>query len=209
LPAAAFRLVVEEPRGWPWLLFAEVLASELDAASDERRLYDLGIVYERGPYIEDVRDVVTWFGDKAREGGSLIDAATVLINLELQNAFGPPGVPADYKRIVFVARQLGQLYRRLIKWSQDIRATRVDDDFKPVLNGLARFTEQGIRELGQWGADLKRGTMQALLETEHLEGTSGPKKEVNFTLNFVIDPELSQSVTNELDAAMRRRGYQM
>lgn len=209
LPAEAFQLVIEEPRGWEWLLFAVMLNFELDAAADQRRLYDLGIVYDRHASISSVESIPRWVADKANEAGALIDAASKLVNQELAEAFAPPGVRGDARRIVFVARQLGAFYRRLIDWAQDIRRTRVDSDFQPALESLARLTEDCIHELGDWGTSLLDGIKKALLETEALEGTPGEKKWVKFSLKFDVDAALAQSVIDQLNAAIRSRGYEV
>jgi hypothetical protein len=200
LRGPALKLVVERPDAWEPRLFSQVLADEIAKHADLRRDVDLGIAIGRGPRLKDGVEVGEWASTHFAEGLKIINLITTLINKELPEAMGPPGVPADLDRLIYVARKVGDQYRAFLDWILDCRRLNVDAEFRRLTELIANFARNAIHEVEQFSQQL-----QAQI-TGAIDGgiPDGESRTVELTLKLTM-PDTTDFRT-EMDRLMRTTG---
>jgi hypothetical protein len=183
LSGRSFRFALDRPEAWEYKLFASVLLDEVEAALDVRREYDQGIVLGAGEYLTDDH-FFTWVRLKFAEIIRMSRTAERLLNQSLQEAFRPAGVPGNVSEIVFVARQLGRVYREAMEWTRGVRRTHPEsDDLQELIDTLAGYSGEIVEKLAGWasqlGADIERS-----LEEARRSPPGSVRREVRFTLVF-------------------------
>lgn len=108
LSGSAFRLVIERPAYWEYLLFAKVLGSGLKELSDLKRDWQYCVAMGDGPILSRV-ELVQWFQGKNSEALRMMSNISVIIDRALPVAFGPPGVSGDAEAILHAAGSLGSM----------------------------------------------------------------------------------------------------
>jgi hypothetical protein len=197
LRGPALKLVVERPDTWEPRLFSQVLADEIAKHADLRRDVDLGIAIGRGPRLKDGVEVGEWASTHFAEGRKICDLITTLINKELPEAIGPPGVPADLDRLIYVARKVGDQYRAFLEWTLDCRRLNVDAEFRKLIKLVANFSGNAIPEIEQFSKQIQQEIAAAL------EGgiPKGEPRTISLTLKLTI-PDATD-FDNELDRLTR------
>jgi hypothetical protein len=146
LSPEAVRIALEEPDGWEYLLFFTALKDQVALRRDLRRQYELGIALGPGPFVEDAA-VTEWIQAQMSDISRISSAWEQLLNNEVAEGLGPPGVPGNKRQIVFAAKNLGAVYQRALEWTQHLRSTHVSDRFVPVLKELGRFSESIVTSI--------------------------------------------------------------
>jgi hypothetical protein len=194
LRGRSLRLALEKPGGWEYKLFAQALKDEIDDASELRLQQRLGLSFGVYQHLT-VEDIWTWKDLRMAELSGLLRASEIIINENLEKAFGPPGVPGDLELIGFCSKSLGQLYREAIEWSLRVRRVAVDERFLPVIEEMTNFSGDLIEKIGTLGP--------MILETiEELEGL--PKQGVRIERKIMISTHLPR-VDEALKALERFR----
>jgi hypothetical protein len=152
LSGTALILAVQKPFAWEHRLFSQTLADEITRASALKRDLDYGIALGRGVRLRDLRQLIEWIQTKMGEIISFVKSAEKIVNVALAKALGAPGEPGDLDEIVYVARRLGQVYRRLLEWSAEFRHVQAEEDFAVILSIVSRASQNAILELEGFSA---------------------------------------------------------
>lgn len=120
LAPEARRLATDQPPGWEYLLFPQVLQDEIDGLVELKQAYVRGVA--SGP-----REQVTsstfeaWADPQFKRLDRLVAEIEGAINVRLPPAFGALGEAGDAREIVAVARLIAARYREVIEWSLRVR----------------------------------------------------------------------------------------
>ncbi len=87
-----------------------MLSQEIDRAKQEKLDLRYGTALGPGQHFENF-EVFGWLRKKSGELGRLMTNMDKVVNVALQDALGPPGVPGDPEAIVYVGKKL-ILHRR-------------------------------------------------------------------------------------------------
>ncbi len=135
--AFAQQLVLDKPRGWEYLLTAELLRSKMLLI--KRRLSDIqsGSVYKRTTSMKGER-FLNWAQAKCNDLSSLVTLVTNTLNRDIPASWGQPGVAGDPLEIKRAVEQLIHACDEMLKREMEIR-------FVSVPKQLARlkFTMEG------------------------------------------------------------------
>lgn len=182
LRGAALKLVVETPDAWEPRLFSQLLADEIAKYANAKRDVDLGLAVGRGPRLRDAMQVADWTSTHFGEGLKIIDLITTLINKELPEAIGPPGVPADLDRLIYISRKVADQYRAFLEWTLDCRRVNVDDEFRKLTNLVAIFSRNAIQEIEQFSQQLQKEIAAALKDAR----PEGQPRTISLTLKLTL-----------------------
>lgn len=197
LSPRAFRLAVEEPKGWEWLLFAEVLADEVAALHTLRREYDLHLLY--GAEHVSVSEVADWAQTRLAEIMRFTESASKLLNESAMEAFGPSGTSGNAKEIVFVARQVARIYEESLRWAQRVRSVRPPGDvWEPLFDILATFSEDLIKKIEPLGPQM-REQVRAAIDASALRAPGDPP--ITIGLEITFEPPRSEELIAAMTAA--------
>jgi hypothetical protein len=135
----ALRLATEKPRGWEYLLFAQVMLDEIRKA--KRDLARGNTAPPEPSNINSMPEFLDWASSRVAEYQSLLSHVSE-VNMTNDNpAFGPPGQPGNISGIVSLSRKVGYLCQRAADLSQNIAETPLPLVFHDVARELQRFSE--------------------------------------------------------------------
>jgi hypothetical protein len=153
LSGRSLRLLMEKPPAWEHFFFASILEEELRKNADLKWdvKYALRTGATRNFSTSDIKhDALAtnnWILAKISNARSLVESVSNLMNIAIQEAFGPPGVAGDPEHIAYVARKLGLNHRRLLEWSADFNDVEVLPQFSRLLSLVASFSTDAIAQL--------------------------------------------------------------
>ena len=178
----------------PQELFAQALIDEIEEAKELRRQHALGLAYGVSEYIP-LADFESWSRPRLAEAERLAQAVSTLINETLQVAFGPPGKPGSVELIVFVARNVGKIYREAIEWSLRVRRSAGDERLAPVTNAMVDFTRDMIEKIESFGSDFLAQIDSAL---------AAPDTAKPITISMTLQIEVPHSTLEKFEEAIRQ-----
>jgi hypothetical protein len=159
LQGMPLRLTIERPPFWEYRLFAHSFAQEIERIKQGRWDLQYGIALGAGAAFRETSEVLTWVSKKIGEGRRISNVLAQIINVTLQEAFGPPGVSGDPVKIVYASQRLALAYRSTIEWALDARRVAVPDECKRLVEIVGTFLT-GITE------DIEAFSERVLRETE-------------------------------------------
>ncbi len=184
LQGMPLRLVIERPTAWEYRLFNHVLAQEISRLKRQRHDFTYGIAFGRSEHLADASEVYSWIGRKLAEGERLVDAVNPIVNVALQDALGPDGVPGDPEKLLYAAQRLAEMYRHAIEWAIDTRRVAVaDDEYKEIVRIVGTFLNNVITEVEVFSERILRETEEAIANNLNLRGE---KKVLDFTLTITL-----------------------
>ncbi|SRR6266446_2064072 len=190
------RLVIEHPPGWEYLLFLHQLTQNIGHVRQRR--FDLNYGIALGPVerLSEPSEVFSWISRRMAQAHRFIGAVDQIINVALQEAFGPRGIAGDPEKLVYVARTLSEIYRTAIEWAIECKRVEVDDEeYNEIVRLTGTLSDDMIREIENWSEKTLRETQEALANP------LGPNDEPR-TLNFTL--EIRAPATEELNKELER-----
>jgi hypothetical protein len=151
LRGETLRVALEQPPGWPFLLFAGGLKDSLAAHHRERRRHQLRIPFGLG---EDVDDPVRWIGARFQDALRLPGVLTEIVDNQFPLAIGSASTPPDAEKLVFLFESIAAVYKDALMWSNRVRTANIHEAFRPVLIPLARLLDDIIPQIEQFADDL-------------------------------------------------------
>jgi len=169
LSPEALRLATEQPLGWEYLLFPQVLQDEIDGCAELKDAYVRGTALSPPEHIS-TSAIRAWAQPRMKQLDRLVADIESAINVRLPPAFGEPGEAGDLREIVAVARLVGAGYGETIEWSLRIRCAVCPRDFEAVMDALAHFPDDVLAKVESAGRPLLRRAKDGI--TRALAGES-------------------------------------
>ena len=179
----SLRLALEKPDLWEYLLLFQVWQERVDRLSRDVENYHARFTI--GVSEDVVPDAAAdWLQTRMHELENLVDTFTRLINIEVPKAVGQQGEPGDVLRILWAARNFGEILQFALTWSQRVRCARVQAPFEEPARIVAEFTDDLVDQLCRFpGSNIER-----LGEAREAAPTGHPR-----TLEMILTIELSHS----------------
>ena len=143
----ALEILLTKPRGWEYLLFAQMLKDKVNSFRKER--FDLlyGVTYGKAIRISNLGELGRWMFSHMNEASRTIKSISKLTNEGIPVAFGAPGVAGDAKHIAYIASRLGDGYKKLIDWTLEFRNIDTEEDYEKVVELGSHITDNAIPEI--------------------------------------------------------------
>ena len=176
LSKKALKIATECPKLWEYRLFAQIIIDEVDA--HKNLLRQDWFTHGSRPDPVPFPALGLWAREKFEELHQIAKQLVALIELNHDDAFGPPGKPGDVTAIVTLSRKIGSFYRRIIEWMQTVQATPIDPQYANITRELVSFATGTTMGIERFGPDL-------LQQIENALGAppDGRPSEINATLN--------------------------
>ena len=192
LSAEAYGLATEQPPGWEYLLFPQVLQDEIDSCAELKDAYLRGAA--SGPREQVSRTTIqAWADPQLKRLDRIVEVIESAINEKLPPALGEPGVAGDVDEIVAVARLIGAKYRETLEWSLRARRAQGPGGIDAVVDALARFPDDVLARVESAGRPFlfraRDGITRAL---------AGEEVSIELRLDFRLSHRL------EFDEALKR-----
>ena len=190
LPPEAIRMIIEKPYYWEYKFFAYVVKYEMDNLKKHKWDYKYEMIdntvvsYAPQEFIEIIQD-------KLDEISKTVDNLGVIINIVIQDAIAEPGEPSDLELMIYTAKWLAEIYRRLIGWSLYFRTICVDSIFDHLIELLYSFPQSALNSIDNFVNEF------------YTEITSIPNvadgKEKRINLRISLDGSNSDRISKEIE----------
>ncbi|PRY63518.1 uncharacterized protein DUF4062 [Vreelandella songnenensis] len=177
LEPKAFRLALEKPAGWEFLLFAEVLSDELAKLESKRLDSELGISFGKPKRLEDLKELTSWVSSSCSWISSTIHHISKALNQGFVKAVGEPGQSGDLKRIIHLAKRVGEGYEQLLDWKLQFLRVSCDDIFLKLIEITSNLSSNAIKEIEEFSESL-----YSIIENDIKSSEPGYVRRITLTL---------------------------
>ena len=173
----AQKLVAERGAGWEYLLISELLGTYL--AAPLRHLSDLAAGYYsiRKVPLSDDHVSLNWIREQVGAATSMIDPLQKLMTVELQRAWGAPGIPGDPREILHVCKLIQRAAQVIVDWEENVRSFEVTDNLKATYDLLPGIAARQLEKVKDLPAALRSGVEYAMAHP-------GKPHEIRFKAEF-------------------------
>ena len=154
LEPKSLRLAIEKPKGWEWLLFAQVLKDQMERYSSKRLDSELGISFGEPIVLDEIHDVTLWVSSRFTWISATIEQLSNALNTGFIKAVGEPGETGDIQRIVHLATRIGEGYEQLLEWKLQFLRVSVDEEFKRLVSLTSKISTNAINEMEEFTSHL-------------------------------------------------------
>lgn len=198
--SARRELLVVRPMAWEYLLFGSVLVGALSDVEPKWRDYHLGYSMSIGPQVPPT-DLAIALQDHLSRAMAIVENLERIISTNAQkSAFGESGEPGDAALIEHMSERLILLYEQLLDWVNDLRSLRVPVQSQHAVELCVKFVEQPIEEVRAFVFRYVESLESGLAE---LAAGSTEQIQLEMTLTFALDPQLSKRFNKELRRAIQ------
>lgn len=169
LSGASLAIVIQRPRLWEHRLFSQVYADEIARCSALSRDLQYGLTLGQAVHFGDLTDFINWTQAKLSEIQSIVGSAQKIVDVALLKAVGPPGQPGNVEEVIYAAKRLGLVYRRLLEWTAEFRHGESDETFGPALRILEKASESVISQLHGFSRTIDQELQDAVRRHEATE----------------------------------------
>jgi Domain of unknown function (DUF4062) len=162
LQGEALRLAVERPSGWGYRLFSGVLSGEIETSREARDRMKMGLSSGPLEWIspESFRE---WGLTRMAEFQALMDNLKEVMEGQFSTSFRSDGGANDLSTPIFLARQIGHLYREALLWARKVRAAGANDLLRPLVEAESKLVDDFLEKIevlpaqitGAWEAAVK------------------------------------------------------
>ena len=182
LKGPSLKLVLERPSFWEHLLFANTFVEEMKLVKEHDWDVQYDVILGVGVHLSEWKEVSAWISKQMSEGERLVNSFANLLNIVLLDALGPPGMPGDPVKLVYVSRRLADTYKAAIEWTREARRVSVPDQYQKIVSIIGGFLSniiKGVEDLSE-----------SLLEQLNTGIASGPDETGIIVIKIRIDFKL-------------------
>lgn len=191
----AFRLAVQRPPLWEYLLYLEALKFGIAELADEKRDAELGFCFGVTRQQLRVLEFKDWIETAFEPLEHLASSINKLFTTErTEKAFGPPGVSGDPEQIIYIADRLVATYRESIHWVKLVHGIVAHQAFDPLRLIMVEFAFSLMRDIEAYAAKFEI----AMDDLKNNPPVTGEKREINLCLTLGFPEGLSESHEAEL-----------
>ena len=189
LPPEAKRMVIEKPYFWECKFLAYVIQNEMSKLKKHKWDYKYEIIdstvisYSSQEFIQIIQD-------KFNEITMTIGNLGIVINTTIQDAIAAPGEPSDLELMIYTAKWLAEIYRKLLGWSLYFKTIRVDNVFDHLLELVYAFPQSALHSIDDFVNRLYTEITGIPNVADGIEKT--------ISLKLTLDGSNSEEIQNEI-----------
>lgn len=186
-----FRIAVEKPLGWEYLLFIEALSYNLEQQQDLK--YDLlyGMYLNESVLMEEPHEILNMCQTKFGELLHIVDSVDILMNQGLKDAVGKLGEPGNADYIIYIAERVVDVYKTAGRWTLNFKKYIVPDEFQRLLEVMAKCAN-GITDTIEAFVPMAREKMKLALLQKNNET-------IKITMEIDLDEKITEEISRELE----------
>ena len=186
-----FRIAIEKPMAWEYLLFLEALAYNLQQQQDLKYDLQYGIYLNESVLLKESQEILELCQTKLNELQNKVDLLNTLMNQGINEAVGKPGEPGDADYILYIAERVIDIYKAVGEWRLDFKKYMVPETFQNLLDVMSRWGSSINEGIERFISDSRETLVAALTEDKH--GT------IHLTMQITLDDELTEEVNKEFE----------
>lgn len=146
----ALRLALEQPMGWEYKFFFQILKDEIKKHDVVKKDFEYEIIIDQGLMIESVEELSGLVSSRLKRFELLINGLSNLINKALNKAFGEPNEPSDLDFLIYVAERFSMIYSEIIKWKLGLRNVYCPEWGEKLLDTLHVISDRPIADIDNY-----------------------------------------------------------
>jgi hypothetical protein len=174
------------------LLFAQVLSDEIASHSSKRLDAELGISFGEPASLEELHDVTSWISSRFGWITTTVEQLSMALNVGFIKAVGESGEPEDLKRIVHLAKRIGDGYEQLLDWKLQFLRVSCGDEFETLMKLVSEFSSNAIQEVEEFSANL-----YSTIES-HIKNIDSYEKKTVVTITLTLTVPDTEPFSEEL-----------
>lgn len=190
LPPEAIRMVIEKPYYWEYKFLAYVVQYEMNKLKEHKWDYKYEMI-DNTVFSYSPQEFIGIIPVKFDEVSKIVDRLSVVINRTIQDAIAEPGVPSDLELMIYTAKWLAAIYRRLIGWSLYFKTVCVDDIFDHLIELLYKFPQSALNSIDEFVDKL----YTEIITIPNVDDG----KEKNISLKLTLDGSNSEVISREIE----------
>lgn len=200
LSATAINLLVTKPELYELRFFAQSLRDELLKFQELKHDFDYQVVFSSNKRIDNPDELSNWLSQEIHSVKNFLATVKTLVDNAFPFFYGVPGIPSDIKGLYYVANSLARLYKEMILWSLNVKATSVVDEFVPIRDCLSNYIKIFAQEIWE-SPETLRTKVESVLQKKQLGEKSTT---LTVTLNISIDKDTSDKFQQEMEKLTTR-----
>lgn len=196
LSSNAINILLNKEDMFEVLFFAQTLEDELSKFEEVKYDLEYQILLSSKNRIVDFTELQNWLQQHLASLDLFIQSAQSLMSNAFPKFFGEPGVPSDLKGLFYVSNALSRLYFEMLKWSNDIKSTSVNEDFVALRDSFAQYTIKSAEKIWSFPSDIRNSINDGFERLRN--GESGPIN-VQTILIMDVDEKYSANFHKEMD----------
>lgn len=201
LSSSAINILLNKGDMYEIFFFAQTLEDELSKFEEVKYDLEYQILLSSKNRIVDLNEFNKWIQQNLTSIELISQSAESLMSNAFQKFYGEPGVPSDLKGLFYVANALSRLYYEMIKWSNDIKSTSVDEDFVALRDSFAQYTIKSAEKIWSFPSDIRNSLHDGYERLKN--GETGPIH-VQTILVMEVDDKYLANFHKELDKLIRK-----
>jgi hypothetical protein len=201
LSSTAINILLNKEDMFEVLFFAQTLEDELSKYEEVKYDLEYQILLSSKNRLVDFIELQKWLQQNLTSLDLFIQSAQSLMSNAFPKFFGQPGVPSDLKGLFYVSNALSRLYYEMIKWSNDIKSTSVDEDFIALRDSFAQYTIKSAEKIWSFPSDIKKSINDGFERLKN--GEAGPIK-IQTILIMEVDEKYTANFHKEMDKLIRK-----
>lgn len=150
----ALQLVLEQPDGWEYRFFSQVLSDSINNCKEFKKDFEYKLFLEFNTTIYEYSDLIAWITEKNDHLLRIINALSSLINDALKKALGAPGEPSDLDFLIYIVDRISDIYKKIIQWAIELGSTTVPEDTKKLVFSLSNASQSVIVDIERFEREL-------------------------------------------------------
>lgn len=149
LPFGAVRALTEKPYAWEYKFFAYILKDEFNKLKTAKfdlkyGIFDINFTTKSGT------ELLDYIEEKFNEISGIVQHINIIFNNAIKDAFGDEDVSSNLEMMLYVSKQLADIYKKLVNWSLYFKSIITDEVFSKLLDLLYKAPQSVLEELEQF-----------------------------------------------------------
>ena len=182
LKSNALRIAIKHPKGWEYLLFAQILNDQVRSYHSKRLDTELGISFGEPIKLDDSDDVIPWVLSRFNWMSNTIEQLSKALNTGFIKATGELGEPGDIQRITHLAIRIGNGYEQLLDWNLQFSRVNVDEKFEFLISSTSNFALNPISEIEEFAFNLYNNVENFIANLDSYDKDNSPSMTLTLTV---------------------------
>ena len=164
-PICAINLIIEKPKGWRHLLFAELCKHYIDSLKSKRLDLKYGISFNNTLLFEHPKEAINWIDKQCRELRKLVGILSTLLNGAASASLETEDPTDDHERIQHLSQRLIDVYEHLLNWKISFSTIETQKEFSRLIEITSSFADDPIQKIEEFVSEIHSSLHSASSET--------------------------------------------
>jgi len=163
----ARRLIIEKPRAWEFILFAELLDKKFSTLQENYNDFQNELIFIKTKGYSGI-EFFKWFGENLIDMEKLINLMNNLFHKPMEDAFGPHGQPGDPVKIKRLAEIFYSFSNELLKWEMRLAEIDPPKELHSIKQNMQGWAKDLFEQINEVPSEMRRILSEILSNAENI-----------------------------------------